>query len=146
MVLNCESSAWTNGAIWNISVLPNPVGRFTKTSFLDIKAFIAFSCWGKDPEYVGSFLQSTVNIKISGISRSTFLKFFRFVKVQHSLLLVEIRQSIWRQEQVNQTGKGVECVTRATCTVWESGYFQTKAFKNYDANAGDGNVYKNKKL
>ena len=37
---------------------------------------------------------STVNIKISGISRSTFLKFFRFVKVQHSLLLVEIRQSI----------------------------------------------------
>ena len=41
-----ESSAWTSGVIWNTNDFPNPVGRFSKTSLLSMKAFNAFSCSG----------------------------------------------------------------------------------------------------
>ena len=38
------SSAWTSGAIWNTKDFP--IGRFSKTTFLSMKAFNSFCCSG----------------------------------------------------------------------------------------------------
>ena len=90
-----------------MSNLPNPVGKFTKTSFLEVKSFTAFFYWGKSletPNTRQAFSKSTVNIyiNISGSFRHVV-----FTEVHSSGLWKcnipcywwKFRQSTWRQEQ-----------------------------------------------
>ena len=130
-----ESSAWTSGVIWNTNGFPNPVGRFSKTSLLSMKAFNAFSCSGNSlvtPKTRQAFsmmafsFSAILDLYLPAQSHSSHSSLLRKCNVHSDWIKFTKPYDVMDTalNKVHQTGKGESAwqKPRTTWTVWESGY------------------------
>ena len=130
-----ESSAWTSGVIWNTNGFPNPVGRFSKTSLLSMKAFNAFSCSGNSlvtPKTRQAFSMmaftffAILDLYLPAQSHFSHSSLLRKCNVHSDWIKFTKRYDVMNTalNEVHQTGKGESAwqKPRTTWTIWESGY------------------------